>query len=147
MKIQSLGHVVLKVTDLERAERFYTGVLGMSVCARFDEQGMKMTFFSLGNNHHDLALFEVPATEAGGAEPPGGLHHVAFCLGKSLDRLVDAKRQLEAAGIEVDPTDHDVTKSLYFSDPDGNLIEVYVDVDDGWRHDPQRIATVKPLAL
>jgi catechol 2,3-dioxygenase len=147
MKIESLGHVVLKVTDLERSEQFYTGLLGMSVCARFDEQGMKMTFFSLGNNHHDLALFQVPAAQAGGGDPPGGLHHVAFCLGNSLDRLVQAKDQLEAAGVRVDPTDHDVTKSLYFSDPDGNLIEVYIDVSDAWRTDPQRIATVRPLAL
>lgn len=145
MKIKSLGHVVLKVTDLERAEQFYTGVLGLSVCARFDEQGMKMIFFSLGDNHHDLALFEVPAT--GGVGEGAGLHHVAFCLGDSVDRLVEAKQQLEAAGVHADPTDHDVTKSLYFSDPDGNLIEVYVDVNDGWRQDPQRIATVKPLAL
>ncbi len=146
MKIESLGHVVLKVTDLERAERFYTGVLGMEVCARFDEQGMRMSFFSLGN-HHDLALFEVSGEEASGGEQAAGLHHVAFCLGQSLDRLVEAKEQLEAAGVEVDPTDHDVTKSLYFSDPDGNLIEVYVDVSDAWRQEPQRIATVKPLAL
>jgi catechol 2,3-dioxygenase len=146
MKIGSLGHVVLKVTDLERAEQFYTGTLGMSVCARFDEQGMKMTFFSLGN-HHDLALMEVSGEDAAGGDQAIGLHHVAFCLGNSLDRLVEAKEQLEAAGVAVDPTDHDVTKSLYFSDPDGNLIEVYVDVSDAWRTDPQRIATVKPLAL
>jgi catechol 2,3-dioxygenase len=146
MKIGSLGHVVLKVTDLERAEQFYTGTLGMSVCARFDEQGMKMTFFSLGN-HHDLALMEVSGEDAAGGDQAIGLHHVAFCLGNSLDRLVEAKEQLEAAGVAVDPTDHDVTKSLYFSDPDGNLIEVYVDVSDAWRTDPQRIATVKPLAV
>ena len=65
MKINSLGHVVLKVTDLERSEKFYSGVLGMSVCGRFDEQGMKMTFFTLGN-HHDLAIMEVSGADAAG---------------------------------------------------------------------------------
>jgi catechol 2,3-dioxygenase len=139
MKVESLGHVVLKVADLERSEQFYNGVLGMPVCARFDEQGMKMTFFSLGN-HHDLAIAEVSGEEAAAGEQAVGLHHVAFHIGTSLDELVDAKAQLEAAGIAPTPVDHDVTKSLYFHDPDGNNVELYVDVSDGWRDDPQRIA-------
>jgi hypothetical protein len=58
-KIQSLGHVVLRVTDLKKSEAFYNGVLGLPICARFDEQGMNITFFTLGN-HHDLAISEVP---------------------------------------------------------------------------------------
>jgi catechol 2,3-dioxygenase len=144
MEIQSLGHVVLKVTDLERAEGFYSGLLGLNVCARYDENGMKMTFFSLGN-HHDLALFQVPGGTA--VEESAGLHHVAFCIGTTLDQLREAKAHLHAAGIETAPTDHDVTKSLYLHDPDGNMLEVYVDVSDGWRSNPDRIATVKPLAL
>ena len=89
MKVESLGHVVLKVSDLERSEQFYNGVLGMDVCARFDEQGMKMIFFSLGN-HHDLALAEVSGDDAAAGEQAAGLHHVAFCIGKSLDELVKA---------------------------------------------------------
>ena len=144
MKIRSLGHVVLKVTDLERSEHFYADLLGLKVCARYDENGMKMTFFSLGN-HHDLALFEVSGGEA--AEGAAGLHHVAFCIGTTLDQLREAKAYLDAAGVEADPTDHDVTKSLYFHDPDGNMIEVFVEVSDGWRSDPNRIATVQPLTL
>jgi len=58
MEIKSLGHVVLRVTDRERAERFYGGVLGLPLCARLDEGGMKMAFFTLGN-HHDFAVMEV----------------------------------------------------------------------------------------
>ena len=145
MKIQSLGHVVLKVADLKRSEDFYHGVLGMDVCARFDEQGMKMTFFSLGN-HHDLAVAEVSGADAP-AEEATGLHHLAFCIGDSLDQLREARDQLTTAGVDPEPIDHEVTKSLYFHDPDGNYVELYVDVSDVWRQEPQRIAQIQPLEL
>ncbi len=145
MKVQSLGHVVIKVTDLERSEKFYNGVLGMPVCARFDEQGMKMTFFSLGN-HHDLALAQVSG-EVAADDQAVGLHHVAFCIGDSVEQLREAKTEIEAAGFKPHPIDHDVTKSLYVFDPDGNNVELYVDVSDVWREDPQRIAKVAPLDL
>lgn len=145
MKIESLGHVVLKVADLRRSEKFYSGLLGLPVCARYDEHGMKMTFFSLGN-HHDLAIAEVSGAEHAPSDA-AGLDHVAFCIGQSLDQLVEAKELLEAAGVAVDPVDHEVTKSLYFDDPDGNNVELYVDVSDAWRNDPQRIAQVGPLQL
>jgi len=146
MKIASLGHVVLKVADLERSEKFYSGVLGMPVCGRFDEQGMKMTFFTLGN-HHDLAIAQVSGEDHAGGDQAVGLHHVAFCVGTSLDELVEAKSHLEAAGVTPVPVDHEVTKSLYFDDPDGNTLELYVDASDVWRNDPQRVAQVKPLQL
>ncbi len=146
MKIQHLGHVVLRVADLERSEQFYNGLLGMPVCARFDDQGMKMTFFTLGD-HHDLAVMEVSGADArGGAQAPG-LDHVAFCIGHSLDELREAKLQLEAAGVTPSPVDHEVTKSLYFDDPDGNNVELYVDVSEVWRQEPQRVAQVAPLEL
>jgi catechol 2,3-dioxygenase len=134
------------VTDLERSEKFYTGVLGMPVCARFDEQGMKMTFFSLGN-HHNPAIMQVSGEDNAGGHQAVGLHHVAFRIGDSIDELIEAKAHLDAAGIASDPIDHEVTKSLYFSDPDGNTLELYVDASDVWRKDPQRVAQVKPLQL
>jgi len=146
MKVESLGHIVLKVTDLERSEQFYTGVLGMPVCARFDEQGMQMTFFSLGN-HHDLAIARVTGEDAAAGEHAPGLHHVAFCIGHSMAQLVEAKTHLEASGLQLNPVDHDVTKSLYCNDPDGNTVELYVDVSDGWRSDPQRVANIAPLSI
>ncbi|MEQ8858906.1 MAG: VOC family protein [Pseudomonadales bacterium] len=146
MKVQSLGHVVLKVTDLARSEAFYHGVLGMPVCARFDDQGMKMTFFSLGN-HHDLALAQVSGSEPRGGEQAPGLHHVAFRIGTELDELIEAKAHLEAAGISPSPVDHEVTKSLYFDDPDGNTVELYVDASDAWKAEPQRVAQLMPLEL
>lgn len=146
MKVQSLGHVVLKVTDLERSEQFYNGVLGMPVCARFDDQGMKMTFFSLGN-HHDLAISEVSGESSAGSDQATGLHHVAFCIGSSIEELIEAKAHIEAAGVTPEPIDHEVTKSLYFDDPDGNNVELYVDVSQVWRDEPQRIAQIAPLEL
>ena len=146
MKIQSLGHLVLKVTDLERSEQFYSGLLGLPVTARFDEQGMNMTFFTLGN-HHDLAIMKVSGEGTPAGEQSTGLHHVAFCIGNSLDDLKDAKAHLEQAGVTPVPIDHDVTKSLYFDDPDGNNVELYVDVSDAWRDEPQRIAALAPLEL
>jgi catechol 2,3-dioxygenase len=146
MKIEALGHVVLKVSDLEESEQFYNGLLGLPVCARLDEQGYKMTFFSLGD-HHDLAIAEVAADEPAGGPRAVGLHHVAFRIGNSIDALREARDQLVEAGLSPSPVDHEVTKSLYFEDPDGNRVELYVDVSDAWRTEPQRIAQVMPLEL
>ena len=146
MKIESLGHVVIKVTDLQRSEDFYTGILGLEVCARYHENGMKMAFFSLGN-HHDLALMEVSGEQSAGGDQAVGLYHAAFCIGTSMDQLKAAKAELDAAGIKMSPIDHVVTKSLYLDDPDGNTLELYVDVSDEWRREPQIIANVRPLEL
>ncbi|MCX7064767.1 MAG: VOC family protein [Proteobacteria bacterium] len=146
MKIKSLGHVVLRVTDRERAERFYNGVLGLPICARFDQGGMKMAFFTLGN-HHDFAVMEVKDETDGKPRRGAGLDHVAFNIGTSLDELREARTKLEAAGVSTTPIDHEVTKSLYFQDPDGNGIEVYVDASKAWRSEPQRVAQVMPLQL
>lgn len=146
MKIRSLGHVVLRVTDRERAERFYGGVLGLPLCARLDEGGFRMAFFSLGN-HHDFAVMEVSGEGSSRTGTAVGLHHVAFNIGTTLDELRDAKAKLDAAGIATTPIDHEVTKSLYFEDPDGNGVEVYVDASDTWRQDPRRVAQVMPLEL
>ena len=146
MKIRSLGHVVLRVRDCERAERFYGGLLGLPVCARLEEGGFKMAFFTLGN-HHDFAVAEVSGEGSTQSESAVGLHHVAFNIGTTLDELREARAKLEAAGIAATPVDHEVTKSLYFADPDGNGIEVYIDASDAWRREPQRVARVMPLEL
>lgn len=146
MKIRSLGHVVLRVTNRERAERFYGSVLGLPICARLDEGGFKMAFFSLGN-HHDFAVMEVSGEGGRRSEAAVGLHHVAFNIGTTLDELREAKAKLDAAGIATRAVDHEVTKSLYFEDPDGNGVEVYVDASDAWRREPQRVAQGMPLEL
>jgi catechol 2,3-dioxygenase len=146
MKIKALGHVVLRVTDLARAEAFYGGLLGLPVCAHFDKDGLKMTFFTLGD-HHDFAIAEVPGDGSSPSADRPGLHHVAFRIGDSLDQLREAKAVIEAAGIRPAPVDHEVTKSLYFDDPDGNGVELYVDASDVWRRDPQRVAQAEPMEL
>lgn len=145
MKIESLGHVVLKVRDRARAEAFYHGILGLPICARLD-QPICMTFFSLGN-HHDFAVMQVGADAPAPPAQSPGLLHVAFKIGNDLDTLREAKTHLEAAGVKVTPIDHDVTKSLYFDDPDGNNLEVYVDLSDAWKTDPMRIANLKRFEL
>jgi len=142
MKISALGHVVVRVSDRARAEQFYNGVLGLPICARLEE-GPKMTFFSLGN-HHDFAVMEDGEAVGG---PGTGLHHVAFKIGDNLDDLRAAKAALEAKGVRVNPVDHEVTKSLYMADPDGNGVELYVDASDVWKREPQRVAQLAPLEL
>ncbi|BBK44277.1 glyoxalase [Allostella vacuolata] len=144
MKIQSLGHVVLKVRDQKRAEQFYNGVLGMPIVARFDR--LNMTFFSLGN-HHDFAIAAIGDDAPAPVKDGVGLAHVAFKIGDELAVLKSAKTELEAAGIAAVAADHGVSKSLYFSDPDGNQVELYIDQSDSWRRDPQTVAAYTPLEL
>jgi catechol 2,3-dioxygenase len=145
MRITALGHVVVKVTDQARAEAFYNGVLGLPICAR-SQDGAKMTFFSLGN-HHDFAVMEVSGEGAKAGDAGAGLHHVAFRIGTRLEELREAKAKLDAAGVASTPIDHEVTNSLYLADPDGNGVELYVDVSDAWRSDPQRVTKIAPLDL
>jgi catechol 2,3-dioxygenase len=145
MKIESLGHVVLKVRDRKRSESFYEGILGLKVAARMERP--PMTFFTLGN-HHDFAIIEVGT---GGPDPEPnspGLFHAAFKIGNSIDELREAKFHLEAAGVAIlGISDHTVSQSIYAADPDGNAIEIYVDTSDVWRTNPQAVATIAPLAL
>ncbi len=143
MEIQSLGHVVIRVKDLKKSEAFYSDVLGLPVCAHFNENGMNMAFFSLGN-HHDFAISE---SKELGNDAASGLDHVAFKVGNHLDDLRDAKKTMEKHGIKMTPVDHVVTQSLYLSDPDGNGIELYVDVSDAWKEDPQAVAAAGPLEI
>ena len=145
MPVRSLGHAVLNVRNLDRAEEFYHGVLGLPIATRSDE--FKMTFFTLGN-HHDLAVRAV-GDDAPPPNPKGaGLYHVAFCVGDSLDELRAMKEHIEQRGVKIDRViDHDVTCSLYLRDPDGNGIELYVDTSDVWKKEPSAVATGKPLTL
>lgn len=146
MKIQGVGHVVLKVRDLERASRFYREILGLKEVGRLAD---RMVFFSAGTSHHDLAILSVGQ---GAPDPPRdgvGLYHVALKIGDSLEALRAAKAHLEALGVPIQGvSDHRVSQSIYLQDPDGNGLELFVDGDPAiWRQDPSAVATVRPLAL
>jgi catechol 2,3-dioxygenase len=144
MQIQQLGHVVLKVRDRDRSERFYAEVLGLPIAARMDAP--PMTFFTLGN-HHDFAIV---AVGDGPDSPPNspGLFHVAFKVGDTTDDLRQTKAYLEAHDVAIAGiADHTVSESIYINDPDGNAIELYVDASDVWRTDPQAVAAIAPLSL
>ena len=113
MKVRSLGHVVLKVRDQQRAEAFYNGLLGIPIAARYAP--MSMTFFTLGD-HHDFAVVAIGNDAQDPPANSAGLFHVAFKIGDNVDELREAKVKLEAAGLKVEAYDHTVTKSIYFND-------------------------------
>ncbi len=144
MRIESLGHVVIKVRDLEVAERFYHGILGIPIQSRSEAQ--QMTFFTLGD-HHDFAVIAIGKEAAAADTKAVGTHHIAFKV-EGIDALREAKEHLESEGIAVAPVDHHVTKSLYFGDPDGNALELYADGSDDWKSDPDSLFTpVRKLSL
>ena len=120
-----IGHVHLKVADLERAIGFYRDVLGFELMQRF---GTQAAFLSAGGYHHHIGLNTWES--AGGRAPaPGttGLYHVAI-LYPTRAELGDALRRLVAAGIPLDgAADHGVSEALYLRDPDDNGVELYWD--------------------
>ena len=117
-----VGHVHLKVADLERALAFYVGVLGFEVTERM---GDRAAFVSAGGYHHHIGLNTWEST--GGAPPPRGstgLYHLAL-LYPDRATLADALRRLVDAGIRLDgAADHGVSEALYLRDPDGNGVEL-----------------------
>lgn len=120
-----IGHVHLKVADLERALAFYRDVLGFEVTQRY---GNEAVFLSAGGYHHHIALNTWESR--GGSPPPRGttgLYHVAIVY-PTRAALADALRRLGAAGIPLEgASDHGVSEALYLRDPDGNGVELYWD--------------------
>lgn len=145
-RISRVGHVVLRVRDVEESLAFYGDALGLHEVGRGDFGEGLMVFLSTGDSHHDLALVQ---GEAAAPRGPIGLHHFAFKIGDSLDELVAAKTDLEARGIVVHATfDFRVSKALILSDPDDNTVELYVDMHpEEWRADPSAVANAAPLSL
>ena len=154
MEIKELGHLVLYVRDLARSVHFYRDVLGWRPI--LDDNSplpFQVAAFSApsGRTHHELLLIEVGPDAA--AAPSGrrvGLYHFGLKIGDSDDELRAALATLTANDVTVlGASDHTVTHSLYIADPDGNEIELYIDVPGvDWRNDPTLIAApVRPLVL
>lgn len=144
----SIGHVHLKVADLERAIAFYSGVLGFEVTLRY---GGQAAFLSAGGYHHHIGL-NTWESEGGTPPPRGstGLYHVAILYPTRAD-LADALRRLNAHGIPLEgASDHGVSEALYLRDPDDNGVELYCDRPrEQWPQTPDGRLTMftRPLDL
>jgi catechol 2,3-dioxygenase len=160
--VRELGHVHLKVRDLDRAAEFYRYVLGLEVTERvgnfvflsFDSDERSVSDEPSGEerpasneHHHDLALQGV-GDDAPGPGRGVGMYHAAFEVADA-DALHATYRRLRERGVDVSPVDHRISKALYFEDPDGNGLEVYLDtreendrytwVGENTRFDPESL--------
>jgi len=152
MAVMELGHLVLYVRDVRRSADFYRDVLGWrQIIPDPGEVPTGIAAFSGGRTHHELLLIEVGADAQ--PIPAGrrvGLYHFGLKVGDSDDDLRQALQRVRDAGATVlGASDHQVTHSLYIADPDGNEIELYVDVPGvDWRSDPTLVAApIRPLHL
>jgi catechol 2,3-dioxygenase len=140
-----IGHVVLKVRDLDRSLAFYRDLLGFEVVS---ELSNVMIFLSAGGeNHHDLALLRVGQQAPSPLPTAVGLYHVAVQLA-DWDAVRAAHGLLTERGLLKGAIDHGVSRSLYTADPDGNEIELYCDAPrDEWEGRVDEVMTVRPLVL
>ncbi len=143
-----IGHVHLKVADLDRALAFYCGVLGFALMQRIGDDA---AFLSAGGYHHHIGL-NTWSSKGGHPPAPGttGLFHLAIlypsraALAEALKRLVEAQVPLDGA------SDHGVSEALYLHDPDGNGVELYRDRDESeWPRNPDGTLAIQthPLDL
>jgi catechol 2,3-dioxygenase len=136
ISLDRIGHIVIKVRSLERSRRFYTEVLGLDLMEELPQ--VKAVFLASNRrDHHELALVEIG--EGAGAPNPGdiGLAHFAFRL-REMEDLRAAYLELKKRNVPISFTvNHGVTRSIYFLDPDGYQLEVYVD------NPPEQIAKMR----
>jgi catechol 2,3-dioxygenase len=140
-----IGHVVLKVRDLDRSLAFYRDLLGFTVVS---ELSNVMIFLAAdGQNHHDLALLRVGQQAPSPVPSAVGLYHVAIQLA-DWEAVRRAHALLTERGLLRGAIDHGVSRSLYTADPDGNEIELYCDAPRSeWEGRVDEVMTVKPLVI
>jgi catechol 2,3-dioxygenase-like lactoylglutathione lyase family enzyme len=137
-----VAHVNLNVTDLERAVRFYTGLLGFRVAFQYEGAVAWLNFGQyrdgvggLGQGFHDLALYKVPTAAAEDRRKRAGMNHLALRL-RTPGEVDEAAEFLRGKGVTIlkGPQTHkeDRDRYLYFEDPDGNMIELVASTVDGW---------------
>lgn len=146
MTVHELGHVVLFVRNLEQSANFYRDTLGFNEINR----GRGMAMYSSGRTHHELLLIEIGENESPrSSAPTPGLYHIGFKIGDGADAARSVYRELRERGVTIIGTgDHTVTHSIYILDPDGNELELYADIGDAWKTNPQAVLSpVRPLNL
>ncbi|HEY2484570.1 MAG TPA: VOC family protein [Candidatus Binataceae bacterium] len=147
MEVKELGHIVLYVKDLDASRRFYRDVLGWKEIVH----GRGVAAYSSGRTHHELLLIQVGHEAAPiPAKPRVGLYHFGLKIGESDDVLRAAIARLREAEVPiVGMSDHGVTHSVYLLDPDGNEVEIYIDVQpEQWRESPTEVPMyTRPLRI
>ncbi|MBV9324747.1 MAG: TIGR03086 family protein [Chloroflexi bacterium] len=145
IRARELGHAGMYVRDLEASVRFYHDFLGFDISGRLPGT----VFVTSGRSHHEFALIEPgPECVGGPKQPAFGLNHVAVRVGETIEDLRNAHRRLVEAGTPiVGMFDFVIQKAIQIEDPDGTIVELYIDTDAPWRTDPSIFEKALPKAL
>jgi catechol-2,3-dioxygenase len=145
-RVNKVGHVVLNVRDLDASVKFYSEALGMEVMAHNRER--RNAFLSFGTQHHDIALFQAPE---GAQRGELGLNHIAMQIEGGETELAQLYGRVLSAGARIDrTTDHGLTRSVYFFDPDGNRLEIFCEMmqpEEGLKYMRESRGIARPLEI